>query len=321
MWVQAATFAIALDLLALTRLPWLVPALCACTAAFWLSLNHKYARDLHGKARKDERARDDRKVTGQVAVVVLLPSVFGGIAAGYTPPLDSAPLTVGFTAVACFWLATYWSCLVDWYYIRPRRDGVVGHPPCHGGSEDWTTVTRLWYLHRGIVVVVGAVAGVVALSAFALAALPREASEDPVKVGSLIVAAAGGGLALSRLIYGSLATIGDVFTSCCFSAPDIAIGEKLTGDGVVLEGYVRDVAIEGVTVVVLSISGGPEMGPDGKARTKRYGLSSVLDKPDIAGEPFAPCSRTCREINDQCQWLDPADTTTSRQASPKFLVL
>jgi hypothetical protein len=43
------------------------------------------------------------------------------------------------------------SSLVDWYYVRPRIDGIVCAPPCRSsGSDTWKRPTRWWFLHRGI---------------------------------------------------------------------------------------------------------------------------------------------------------------------------
>lgn len=41
------------------------------------------------------------------------------------------------------------SSLVDWWYVRPRRDGLVRLPPCmSSGAEVWDRVTRIWFWHR-----------------------------------------------------------------------------------------------------------------------------------------------------------------------------
>jgi hypothetical protein len=41
------------------------------------------------------------------------------------------------------------SSMLDWFYVRPRRDGQVWMPPCvSGGLQRWERVTKTWLRHR-----------------------------------------------------------------------------------------------------------------------------------------------------------------------------
>jgi len=54
------------------------------------------------------------------------------------------------------------SSLVDWYYVLPRRDGLIGPPPCKAPEESrWQRVTWFWSVHRLIaaMAVIGSVYG------------------------------------------------------------------------------------------------------------------------------------------------------------------
>lgn len=307
--VQAAILASVLGVLAFSSTPVVAAVITGLLALTWLGLDGAYAWELNREERREARARGDRQVS-RIVLSALALSVSALVARAITGHRfwSSAALTVGSAAIAVFWLSAFSACLIDWYYVRSRRDGVVRDPPCRSsGHADWKSMTRIWYLHRAIVVIAGAVTAAVAAVAFGLAALGGTNGNDAVKVGSLLVAGAGASVGLTRLFYGGLASVGNVLTACCYVGPDIAVGDKLVGGGEsFVKGYVRDVALEGLTVVVLDDEDVPERGPSG-LRTKRHGLAHVLDKPDIQGVPFSPCSKGCVKINSDCCWFGRRD--------------
>jgi hypothetical protein len=59
--------------------------------------------------------------------------------------------------------------------------------------------------------------------------------------------------------------------------------------------------------------------PDGRARTKRHGLTHILDKPDIQGTPFAPapCAVNCLRINEDCHSIDPRHDDLETEPAPR----
>ncbi len=153
-----------------------VLALAIVGAAWALVLNHAYARKLGAQARTPRRMAGDRAIARQMLLSYLAPGVVAVVllASGWDVATGVGPLSeaevqalvgvVGVTVVA--WLA---SSHVDWYYIRPRIDGVVGEPPCRSSRDTkWKGVTRKWYLHRTAaslttMLAVGAIALIVTL--------------------------------------------------------------------------------------------------------------------------------------------------------------
>src|SRR3954452_4165708 len=307
MFAQAFGLAIVIAVLVFSPLPWLAAIVLGLLLATWCALNVAYARKLR-VPRAPARASGDLLVAIQIAIVIVCPVIALVVRLAVGRPLWTKPeVTVGVAAVAVFLWAAYASCLIDWYYVRPRRDGVITAPPCRtSGDAHWTTVTRMWYLHRCLVVVIGAIATVVATVAFGLAALGGDLGGDTAKFGSLLVAGAGAALALTRVFYGGLASVGDVLTSCCFGAPDIAIGERLVGPEPVVGGYVQEIGLEGMTVVLIDGNGIPVRNRDVRSRTKRHVLAYVLDKPEIQGIPFSPCTFVCQRANNDCHWVPEA---------------
>jgi hypothetical protein len=296
MTLQAFALGIGLVLVALTPQHLVTVGMCVALIAWWRLLRRRYMR------RRQTRAREtlDRTVAWQVVITAGLPlatavvmELSDTVAFG-----ESTPISVGVAALASLWLATYASCLVDWYYILPRRDGIVVEPPCRPSDVDWTNVTRAWYTHRALASVVGAAAVVVATTAFTFAAFGGPHFKDLDKAGSLVLTSAATGLVLTRLLYGNLTTIGDVVSGCCLSKPDIALGDHLKGPKDFLGGYVLDVALEGIAVVRLDDDGNL-IGDT--PRSKRHGIVHVLDRPELEGEPFSPCRRECQLLNMQCQ--------------------
>jgi hypothetical protein len=118
-------------------------------------LNNDYARALAGRSRSTERAAGDR-AAGKALAVASVPPLLYAASALWFEQLQLAPELLGgdqrtVVAVAaafalCFVFA---STVTDWYYIRPRRDGVIEYPPCRRENrEPWVDITRWWILHR-----------------------------------------------------------------------------------------------------------------------------------------------------------------------------
>lgn len=290
----------------------------------WLVLNHGYAKALRRRDRVWDRARGDRDVTIQVLVVAVSgSSVAVDVVASNVRLLESDRLAVGVTALAVFWLSVYISSLVDWYFIRARRDGAVGLPPCRSSGEvGWIRVTRIWYAHRALSVFGCLVSAVVAWTAFGLEAVdPPDARATPLF--ALVVTGAVAGIGLVRLFFGHLRSIAAAVASCWLSPPDIALGDRLVGPEAFRGGFVRDVALDQITVTLLDENGRPLFGPDDRARIKRHDLVGVLENSEVAGEAMSGCGRgPCLSFNEHCHWSGGDDPQKVTKRTPsRFLVL
>lgn len=61
-------------------------------------------------------------------------------------------LGIVLAASSAFFAIVFASSLVDWFVIRPRRDGLICLPPCWDPENEhrWYRVTRTWFRHRMI---------------------------------------------------------------------------------------------------------------------------------------------------------------------------
>jgi hypothetical protein len=131
-------------------------AAIAGAAFLWASfLNIEYARALHGRGRSVERAAGDRTARNAVLIACLPPLFYGLLAARVEALRPGAGVLADgpralVAAVFAFALTfVFVSTLTDWYYVRPRRDGVVQNPPCRREErEPWVDITRWWIVHR-----------------------------------------------------------------------------------------------------------------------------------------------------------------------------
>jgi hypothetical protein len=101
----------------------------------------------------DHRRSLDRLVVAQWAVVAAA-GIGVGVVTHYIDyrPLDHAPPLVHVIVIGALIISSgvFVSSLVDWYWILPRLAGLGGYPaPCEdSGSEQWSSITSVWYFHR-----------------------------------------------------------------------------------------------------------------------------------------------------------------------------
>jgi hypothetical protein len=153
---QSIAACVFLTTLAVVERPVVTIALSLAGGLWALTLNHLYARKLGARGRTPRRIKGDQAIARQlllsygipmgVGVALLLTG--GGIDPNWEPfRASEVQGLVGVIAtMLVIWIA---SSHVDWYYIRPRIDGVVVDPPCRTSRDTrWKGVTRNWYVHR-----------------------------------------------------------------------------------------------------------------------------------------------------------------------------
>ena len=158
---QTVTTTIILVLLTAIGAAWIALAIALLGMLGALALNAQYATVLGTQGRTRRRIAGDRVVAAEWATAFGAPLVVAAVSivGGWEPHVHiwrfgetalAALLTIGGT----FGLIVMLSSLTDWYYIRPRLDGVVWDPPCRAKTKHekarWKRVTRRWYIHRGI---------------------------------------------------------------------------------------------------------------------------------------------------------------------------
>lgn len=143
--------AVALSVTTLLASRWVMVPLIGSGLICSVLLNHGYARALESSRRPLSRVPLDRLVALEVASAFFPPLVaFGLVEDGLIPSLEiGAMWTVVAAVMAGVIVVCFLSSLVDWYFVLPRRDGLVGPPPCKAPRESrWQRVTWFWSVHR-----------------------------------------------------------------------------------------------------------------------------------------------------------------------------
>lgn len=158
--------AISASALALLAPPWTSITLLVIASLSSILLNHGYARSLATKRRPQARVVLDRLVAIEIGVA-FIPSlaIAGLLQAGIAPGIELNPIWAAIVGVvAGLMTICFLSSLIDWYYVLPRRDGLIGEPPCKApGQGLWARVTWFWLLHR-FAAAVATIGGVYAIA-------------------------------------------------------------------------------------------------------------------------------------------------------------
>ena len=262
--------------------------------AWWLVLRTSYLAALGDRRRSDGRDEGpnrtalDHEVTAQSLLLVAVAIAVGGIGGldKSTRVTESAATATCFAAIAMLFFAVFASSLVDWYYIRPRLDGVIREPPCRSSRDEaWMSVTRWWYLHRVIAELVGIFAIVVALTAL-LAALFAAGHPTVTVLISL------GGAVLGLLVTWyrrAFRTLRDYV----MDEPRLWLGDLLVdpADGSV--SYLLHVTIKGLVVRDRYVDS------DEWGRKRDLEFKEMIEK-RFRARQFDGC-RKCSMINKQCE--------------------
>ena len=273
--------------------------LCGGAVAFAIALNAGYAFSLQSAGRPRRRITGDRWVARYVAFGVGLPLLAGvaSQALGYDPRVQVSSFSVAETSAILIDGATLFvlilsSSLVDWYYVRPRIDGVVCAPPCRSsGSDTWKRPTRWWYLHRGLATL--AYMGFALV--LALVVMLMLVREHPAAAG---VIGGVGGIAGLLLIFAGryrseLPTVAQFVLSPAYCLGDDLSYEAHRWKG---RGFVLHVAVPVTKLVPLDDAGLPTTGTPFVERK-----NSDLAEADLTARRTIACSSgTCRRLNPQC---------------------
>ncbi len=268
--------------------------LCAAVA-----LNASYAHALGTRGRSKRRMIGDRRVAMHIAYGLLSPFLGGIIVslAGYR----SHVALLGFTHSECAALldaagalivAVFASSLVDWYYVRPRIDGLVCAPPCRASASQkgpWKRVTRRWFLHRGLATL-AYIAFAIAVAVIVMIMLVRE---DPAAAG--ITGGVSGIAGLLLIFAGSYRSALPTVARWVLS-PAFVLGDDLMYEGYGGEkrGYVLHVAVPVTKLVPLDKGGKPSGTPFVEVKTAK------LDEADLYPRPTTACNRSCAKLNPEC---------------------
>jgi len=298
MWVQAFCLALACALLGLTPAHLEALVLALLLLVHWLVMDALYAASLDGRRRSagereggPNRRRQDRRVCRQVVLAVAV-GLLAGVGGRWLGDLrlwhDRELLSLCLGALAALAWVVFASSLVDWYYVRPRVDGIVCEPPCRSsGDARWGDLMRLWYLHRGLAEILGILAVIVAFSALVGALI---AGGGTLPTGAAVALPTGAAGALVLLTQEAISTL----RHRVINRPSIWVGDELRdGDW---RAYVLALSTHSVFVREWDAELGG-WGREGELTHER------LDGERLAHVRFAGCA-TCIHVNPACEWAD-----------------
>lgn len=269
-------------------------------AVIWiLAFNLRYAYELSDRGRPARRMVGDRWVARFLGIGLIVPLLVAVIlfALGYNPQVRVWDFTVNETASIVIGAATLFvliicSSVVDWYYVRPRIDGVVGEPPCRSAGEvNWKSPTRWWYVHR--------TAATLAYFGFALlvalVVMLMLVREHPAAAG--VIGGVGGIAGLLLIFAGNyraqLPSVGQFILSPAFCLGDDLTYENFRGrDG---RGFVLHVSLPVVKLVPLDDHGLPATGARFVERK-----NSDLNEAELKSRPTIACATACARLNPEC---------------------
>jgi hypothetical protein len=250
MWYQTGWFLLPQILITFTPLWWFSVVAAGLLFAWWLAWNLHYARSLASRGRSPRRVTGDRRVSLQVTVVLLV-TLACALTAGLVPidylGTPASPLACAAVVVL---LLVYGSSVFDWYYIRPRLDGVVIHPPCQtSGDPVWIGVTQKWFANRSICDILCSAGGGMGFvfACYWIYSAFGPISQLPPIVRILLSLAGGIAGAGGKILVGNK-NPWVALRHNSISPPNYALGTDVY-DGPGPRGFIRDVSAHQVTLV------------------------------------------------------------------------
>jgi hypothetical protein len=298
LWQSLATGAILAMMIAFAS-PGLAIWVSAIALTLAIALNAGYAHALGNLGRSLRRIQGDHLVATYVGVALAAPLIAAVLAqvAGVRPVIAfwgfrHLEIEALLTACGALFAVVLVSSLIDWYYIRPRIDGVVCEPPCLASKDHkgiWKRVTRRWYIHRGLATF-AYILFAIAVAVIVLLMLIREDHTAAELIGGI------SGIAGLLLIFaGSYRS--ELPTAAKWAlSPGFYLGDDLTYEGAqrTKRGYVLHVAIPVVKLVPLNKRGHPSGASFLEMR------NHVLAEGELSTRPTTACKEACVGLNPEC---------------------
>jgi hypothetical protein len=279
------------------------PVLGASLAAVGLVaavlLNVGYARALDTKGRPRRRVLGDHLVAAYVAGGLLAPFI-GSVAAaamGIHPVVrfwgfSHTEIEVLLATSSALSITSLLASLADWYYIRPRVDGLVLEPPCRASDRQkmyWKRVTRRWLLYRGFV----AFAYTAFVLTVAIVVMGMAVRQYPA--GAATIGGLGGLAGLLLILSGGYRSEMPIIARWVLS-PAFVLGDDLMFEGLrrPRRGYVLSIAVPAIKLVPLDSKGQPTDVPYMETPTSR------LDESELITRSTTACAEKCARLNPEC---------------------
>jgi hypothetical protein len=260
-------------------------------------LNGGYAWALGSQGRPERRVAGDRLVSTYLAAATAVPAVAitGLSIAGHDPTATAWKFTdaevdaLAFSPALLF-AVVLCSSAVDWYYIRPRIDGIVRQPACRSSGDGiWKRTTRRWYLHRGI----ATLTYILFALAVAFVVMSMLLREEPTAAG--LIGGVGGLAGLLLIFVGpyrsQIPTVAKFVLSPAFCLGDDLTYEAHRWKG---RGYVLHVSVPVAKLVPLDEHGRRTAIPFVERK------NTDLADSDLISVPTRACAGACVLLNPEC---------------------
>jgi hypothetical protein len=303
---QSIGVSLLLSALAILGRPLLAFAIAFVGGAWALGMNHLYARRLGSQGRTKRRADGDHAVALQLLVSYAIPTVLsagiyfsGALINPAFKPFRSSEIQGLVGVLAATLTAWLISSHVDWYFVRPRIDGVVVAPPCQTSRDSiWKGVTRKWYIHRTFASIT-TMAAVVAIATIVTVVLAREWPNALSNIGGF-----------TAIIAVGLWLMNDEVRSAAPTARAIRSPRYWLGDDLSYEtdmwrrrGFVLHVAIPVTKLVPLDFATGGRI-LDAQTREES---ATLLHAAHCQSRRFPGCqsANDCKSLNPECTYRQP----------------
>lgn len=310
---QTVANAVTFGLIVAFASPLMTVLLAASGLLVAVALNARYSRALGRQGRTPRRVQGDHLIAAYIGIALGLP--FAAALAAMAADVDPSTAFCGFRhseieallgAAGSLMLVVLLSSLIDWYYIRPRIDGVVCAPPCLAGKHEkgpWKRVTRRWYIHRGL----ATLAYILFAISVAVIVMIMLVREDPAAAG--VIGGLSGIAGLLLIFAGPYRSELPSVAKWALS-PAFVLGDDLTFEGIrkAKRGYVLHVAVPVVKLVPLDHDGRPTDAPFIEPK------NSQLAEAELQAQPTGACKHGCAGLNPEClRRLGPQSERTDKR--------
>lgn len=266
---------------------------------------YAYKLRAFGRARSPQRASGDRVVSVETFACACVLGAAGVVAVtgGWHPHASGVSVThlaQGFAVGAGGFGLLLASSVFDWYWIVPRRDGLLCEPPClTSGARQWRRLTKAWLWHRCIATIVGTLLFVIGIALLVWAFAPHV----PID-GASGPAAFAGALGVTAAVLKFTPYSEALGSWSAFGPPILCVGDKLNGlaaSGKRVDGMLLDISLDQVHVG----------GSHGQQRTYRI---ADLWRGNVEPSSFSECNADyCAHVIENCARWQPVHPDHARE--------
>jgi len=260
----------------------LAAAVLVWSTLYWALYTSKRRR--FGRARSDRRKQRDAFAAAEALVTSLtLIGAAVGLSAGMAQPhaagVSLPRFAIGLFLGASGFALLFASSVFDWYWILPRRDGLICEPPCLTSRQpQWRWLTKGWLWNRWFATIAGTLLFVLGAGFFSWGFAPDTQLAGVTGFGSIAGVVAVVVAVLKITPYGEA-----LMSWSGFGPPTLCVGDQITGktaSGTAVDGMLVTIALDQVDVAV----------PGGESET--FSITELW-RGALKRSTFVGCSADC----------------------------